>query len=207
MTMAATVDPWVPLHAVRRWRAALDPGHSNLDDDTYAELAKAACDFISRECYSDTNPRRFVTSDWVESFYDGNDDFELPVLHGPVQEVSAVYINGRQITPIAAPGLAFSRGSAMISWQEGSILSRVRFERGVKNVCVSYRSGWDLDANFPPELIEAAAWMAAYFYVTRGEKVGLDSKGDDAGTTKYVSDKFPLWVNRVIAHYTEKGAV
>lgn len=155
----------------------------SLEDAYLATLVSAASAWMKSE-----TGRDLLAANYVETF-DGEGSSGLTLSNGPVASVTSVTVDGDPVPVRATPSDA--------GWVlRGDRLELVgyRFSRGVGNVTVSYRAGYEV---IPEDLAQAVVMRAGLSYrdrdwagmssrIVAGES--LDRRGTvDGGTWAYIN--------------------
>lgn len=135
--------------------------------------------------------RSFAAADYDES-YDGNGSHYMAVRQGPILSITSLMIDGLSITPASrtAVGYAFKDAAVLLT-------GGLKFGRGVMNVEISYRAGYE---TIPGDVELAAIEGAALVYKRRGH-LDVSSQALAGSTTSYLIEAMPEVVAAVINTY------
>lgn len=168
----------------------------------YLGISGTASDAILNDCvaaadafvlsYIDAD--NVLETDYVER-YNGTGSNMLTPDHSPIVAITSLKINGRTIpasTPNNASGYFFDR--------DVIVLSGDRFDRGQRNVELSYRAGL---AAIPVDMAQAATYIASQMY-NRRSRVGVSSKTIGQESITYSPNDMDASSKTVLNHYKKR---
>lgn len=154
-------------------------------DAVLTRLISAASNYIQSWLNRD-----LLAADYTERF-NGTGTASLMLPNYPVLSVTSVKINGLTIPAgsDSADGYFFD--------SDGLYLRGYRFERGVSNVLVSYRGGFE---TIPAELAQATIELVSLRHKER-DRIGIVSKGLAGETITYSQRDFTASVKTVLTQF------
>lgn len=135
--------------------------------------------------------RAFAAADYSET-YDGNGSHYMALRQGPIISIDTLLIDDMPMRPASrtAVGYAFKDSAVLLT-------GGLKFERGIQNVEVSYRAGYEV---IPADVELAAIEGAALVYKRRGH-LDMSSQAMAGSTTSYLTQAMPESVAAVINTY------
>lgn len=168
----------------------IDPSRTG-DDDILQELLDRATEFVCSWCNRD-----FIRTEYTDIIDSETKGRFLPLNNYPVQTVSTLKINGREIAYSMSPSIwGFTireYGIKLIGWN---------FNKG-DVVEVIYEAGLDV---IPADLVHAVIEIAAVNYKER-DRIGLNSKTVQVETISFNND-IPAEVKKILAQYKRVWSV
>lgn len=154
-------------------------------DAVLTRLISAASNYIQSWLNRD-----LLAADYTERF-NGTGTASLMLTNYPVLSVTSVKINGLTIPAgsDSADGYFFD--------SDGLYLRGYRFERGVSNVLVSYRGGFE---TIPAELAQATIELVSLRHKER-DRIGIVSKGLAGETITYSQRDFTASIKTVLTQF------
>lgn len=135
--------------------------------------------------------RAFAAADYTET-YDGNGSSYMALRQGPIVSISSLSIDDVPMTASSrtAYGYAFKDSAVLLT-------GGLKFSRGLQNVDVSYRAGYE---TIPADVELAVIEGAALVYKRRGH-LDMSSQAMAGSTTSYLLEAMPESVAAVINTY------
>lgn len=166
---------------VKAWMGITVTDH----DAVLTRLISAASNYIQSWLNRD-----LLAADYTERF-NGTGTASLMLTNYPVLSVTSVKINGLTIPAgsDSADGYFFD--------SDGLYLRGYRFERGVSNVLVSYRGGFE---TIPAELAQATIELVSLRHKER-DRIGIVSKGLAGETITYSQRDFTASIKTVLTQF------
>ena len=166
---------------VKAWMGITSTDH----DAVLTRLISAASNYIQSWLNRD-----LFAADCTERF-DGTGTAMLVLPNYPVQSVTSVKVNG-----VVVPAGTDSSDGYFYN-TDGIKLRGYRFERGVSNVLVSYRGGFE---SIPAELEQATIELVSLRHKER-ERIGIVSKGLAGETITYTQRDFTASIKTVLSQF------
>jgi len=163
-------------------------------DDTVIGSLVTAC-----SKYVQTWMNRQILTNVYSDTLNGNGKHFMVLQEFPVAEVLSVNIGGRDIPKsngLTEPG--FFMNDRAVYLRHGIV-----FERGVGNVSISYRAGYD---KCPVDLAQAVVEMVALRYRER-DRIGHASKTLGGETVAFTITDFPVQVRTILNNYKQVYAL
>lgn len=174
-------------------KAWLGSSYNGSDDAVLGSLIDAVSVAINEYL------NRTIESTVLNEYYNGSYQKGIRLRNWPVTAMTSVFINGASIQ-ILAPNDYSSNG---VRWspEHYLIANGVEFTKGWMNVIVNYTAGYAPDA-IPDDIVQAANEMVALRYKnSRGDRLGVSSKGLAGETITFSQKDMPDSTKSVLKQY------